>query len=219
VVYFSTSDWTMEDLAGLSIQPVGDLLTTKQLRDLPICNYPPDRVCGPSWTSLPRLWGVGAAITAAEGVSLTAISHPGPFFQMVPGIERRRQRCLDSRSEPRAAALALPPSRPPTCDAGQNYLSAPIQVQGKVVAAIHAGQFLPATSEPLADRQGPLAELAAAMGLEAGDLAQALAAVPRLDRLRLQQVSDLLYRVARAGRDGRRAVAPVRSAAAHRRDF
>ncbi len=254
MVYFFTNDWTMEDLAGKSIQPVDDLLTTKQLQDL----LQVDRVTiyrmlkdgrlegfkvGGQWRfsrqaiqqwlgkkqavrgpltspeipgraddlQLPssscmqaiqdifaEALGIGAVITAAEGACLTAISHPCSFCRMVLGTGRGHQRCLDFWSEPRAAAQTAPSSWPTTCHAGLNYLSAPIQVQGQVVAAIQAGQFLSGVSEPLADRQGPLAELAAATGLEAADLAQALAAVPRLDKERLQQVSDLLQRVARA---------------------
>lgn len=34
MVYFFTSDWTMEDLTGKNIQPVDELLTTRQLQDL-----------------------------------------------------------------------------------------------------------------------------------------------------------------------------------------
>jgi excisionase family DNA binding protein len=141
--------------------------------------------------------GVGSVITVAQGAPLTSVSHPCRFCQMILSTEGGRRRCIDSWSELKSTArdFSLPSA---TCHAGLSYLSAPIQVQDRVVALIHAGQFLAGTSEARAGHQGALAELAAATGLEIGKLAQALTAVPRLDGGRLQQVSDLLQRVARA---------------------
>jgi excisionase family DNA binding protein len=140
--------------------------------------------------------GVGSVITGLQGTPLTAVSHPCSVCQMILSTEAGRQRCIDSWSEPRLTARD--PSAPSaTCHAGLSYLSAPIQVQDKVVARIHAGQFLAGISQSRAGQQGSLAELAGATGLESENLAQALGAVPRLDRERLHRISDLLQRVAR----------------------
>jgi len=139
---------------------------------------------------------VGAVITSAADAPLTAVSHPCSFCQMILDTPTGGERCVASWQEARTRALAGTPARPATCHAGLNYLSASIQVRGKSLAAIHAGQFLTGASPPSAEGHARLAELATATGLEAKDLARALDDVPRLDEERLRQVSSLLQRVA-----------------------
>ena len=139
---------------------------------------------------------VGAVITSTEGLPLTDVSHSCRFCQMVLATEAGRWRCMASWERARKSAFVGSASRPATCHAGLNYVAARIEVQGQVVAAIHAGQFLAVAAEPPRDERVPLDDLAAATGLQAGDLTIALAAVPRLDEARRQHIFRLLQRVA-----------------------
>lgn len=140
--------------------------------------------------------GVGAVVTSTEGNPFTAVSHPCRFCQMILNTEAGRRRCMASWRESRSSALVGSAARPATCHAGLNYLAARIEVRGRVVAAIHAGQFLAGASEPSRSDEEFLAALATATGLSAGALARALADVPRLDEARLGQTFRLLQRVA-----------------------
>jgi ABC-type transporter Mla subunit MlaD len=72
-----------------------------------------------------------------------------------------------------------------------------VEVQGHLVAAIHAGQF----RDRLANGNGAsevLSELADATGLGLGQLQDTLAGVPLLDEDRQEQIRHLLQRVATA---------------------
>jgi hypothetical protein len=120
---------------------------------------------------------------------------------MVLDTEAGRRRCMASWERARQSVLVGSASRPATCHAGLNYVGARIEVRGQVVAAIHAGQFLADVSNPqrlveAEDEPEPLAGLAAATGLEAGDLAAALVTVPRLDEARRRHIFRLLQRTA-----------------------
>jgi excisionase family DNA binding protein len=140
--------------------------------------------------------GVGAVITSAEGTLLTVVSHPCSFCQLILGTEAGRRRCVVSWQEVRTRAFIGSASRPATCHAGLNYLSAGIQVRDRAVAAIHAGQFLAAPSPALDGPRARLAELARVAGLDVEDLVRALEGVPHLDEARLGQTFRLLQRVA-----------------------
>lgn len=141
--------------------------------------------------------GVGAVTTSLEGAPLTTVSHACAFCQMILGTETGRQRCIDSWHEASAAAHAGPSSRRATCHAGLRYLSARIEVGGEGMAAVHAGQFLDVASRPIAGRREQLASLAAATGLEAEELEQAVAAVSRFDEEQLDKIARMLQRIAR----------------------
>jgi len=144
---------------------------------------------------------VGAVITSAEGVPLTAVSHSCRFCQMVLATQAGRRRCMASWQRARESAFIGSASRPADCHAGLNYLGARIEVRGQVMAAIHAGQFLAGVSgsprlAEAEDEREPLAGLAAATGLQTGDLAAALDAVPRFDEARREHIFRLLQRTA-----------------------
>lgn len=136
--------------------------------------------------------GVGAVTTAVDGLPLTPIAHSCEFCNLILGTEAGRRRCQGSWR----AATAETDNTPQlaTCHAGLCYVWGRIEVQGRFVAATHAGQFLdvPPAGEAWSAR---VAELAAATGLDPRDLDQALAHVPVLDESRQQQVPWLLRRV------------------------
>jgi len=138
--------------------------------------------------------GVGTVTTAVDGTPLTPIAHSCEFCDLILGSEAGRQRCQGSW---RAAVTADQDAAPhlATCHAGLRYGWGRIEVQGKLVAATHAGQFLdaPPNNEAWSAR---LAELAAATGVGVQPLSKALTRVPVLDQTRQQQVPRLLQRVA-----------------------
>ena len=136
--------------------------------------------------------GVGAVTTAADGTPLTPVANCCEFCDLVLHTEAGRQRCVASWRA--SAAEEDGTSQPTTCHAGLRYLSGRIEVQGRSVAAAHAGQFLdqPPEEEAWAAR---IRELAEACGLNAQEVRQALDHVPVLDRDRQQQLSRLLNRM------------------------
>jgi ligand-binding sensor protein len=82
-----------------------------------------------------------------------------------------------------------------TCHAGLQYVWGRIKVQGKFVAATHAGQFRAAETD--GDRwPARLAELARVTGISQQELRQAAENVPVLEAAQRQQVRRLLQRVA-----------------------
>ena len=138
--------------------------------------------------------GVGAVTTTMEGAPLTARSNTCQFCDLIHSTETGRQRCADAW---RAATAGPPrsPSRLSPCYAGLSLAWNGIQVQGELVAAIFAGQFLvrPPERDTWLER---MAELSAVTGLDASRLEAAWAGVPVLDGDRQRQVCRLLGRVA-----------------------
>lgn len=137
--------------------------------------------------------GVGVITTAADGSPLTPVSHSCAFCNLVLASEEGRRRCKASWRE---AGPRKGTPRPLMCHAGLHYLSARIEVQGRFVAAIHAGQFVgPADNlrEGWTERMG---ELAAATGVSAQALSAALSSVYILGEDRQKQIPRLLQRVA-----------------------
>jgi len=136
--------------------------------------------------------GVGAVTTAADGTPLTPVANCCEFCDLILRSAAGRQRCVASWRA--SAAEQEGGSQPATCHAGLRYVWGRIQVQGRFVAAAHAGQFLDQPPEDAAwtDR---ISELAAAFGLNAQEMRQAVDRVPVLDRDRQQQLSRLLKRM------------------------
>lgn len=140
--------------------------------------------------------GIAVITTAPDGTPLTSIANPCPFCTLIFGTRGGRQRCINSwrkaaEEEPGASQVPGEGSPFATCHAGLCYAWSRIEVEGQLVAVVHAGQFL-----DRAPHQGDLAELAAATGLETQELQAALALVPVLDRDRQERVVLLLPRVA-----------------------
>jgi excisionase family DNA binding protein len=136
--------------------------------------------------------GVGAVTTEGDGTPLTPVANCCEFCDLILGSATGRQRCVASWRASAAEKQGTP--RPATCHAGLRYVWGWIEVQGRFVAAAHAGQFLDQqpVDEAWSDR---ISELAAACGLDAQEMRQALNRVPMLDRDRQQQLARLLNRM------------------------
>lgn len=145
--------------------------------------------------------GIGTIMTAPDGTPITPISNSCEFCNLILGTEGGRWRCTRSW---KAAGLELAPgfaggSAPQiaVCHAGLCYAWGRIEVQGRFVAAIHAGQFLTGLTQSDGSWPERIAELSGVTHLEAQVLHRALERVPVLDGHRQRQVPVLLQRVAR----------------------
>lgn len=144
---------------------------------------------------------VGVVTTAPDGTPLTRVSHGSSFCALILGTEGGRQRCVQSwyatvrRTCPSGRGIEgqSPVER---CHAGLGLVSERVEVQGELVAMVHAGQFL---IWPLGEEETwpeRVADLAQATGLPAAKLQEALAELPVLDREKQAQIPRLLRRVA-----------------------
>jgi excisionase family DNA binding protein len=137
--------------------------------------------------------GVGAVTTAADGAPLTPVANCCEFCALILHSTVGQQRCLASWQA--IAAQPVGAERPATCHAGLRYVWGRIEVQGRLVGAAHAGQYLDQAPDHDA-WDGRIHRLATACSLNTEDLRQALDRVPVLDRDRQQQLSRLLKRMA-----------------------
>lgn len=145
--------------------------------------------------------GVAAVTTALDGTPITPVANCCKFCDLLLNTKAGRQRCIGSwraaAGEQASPASKVSGNAPQiiTCHAGLCYAWSPIEVEGQIVAAVYAGQFL---AHPLdqTGRQGELAEMAAATEVQVQDLKAALALVTVLDPDRQQQVGRLLQQMA-----------------------
>jgi excisionase family DNA binding protein len=137
--------------------------------------------------------GVGTVTTAVDGNPLTPISNSCEFCTLILGTKMGWQRCTNSWRAPAAANGKTPLLA--TCHSGLCYVWGRIEVQGQLVAATHAGQFLdrPPDSEKWSVA---LRDLSTATGIDKEKLQRALASVAVLDEDRRRQISHLVQRVA-----------------------
>jgi excisionase family DNA binding protein len=138
--------------------------------------------------------GVGTVTTAVDGRPLTPVANSCVFCNLILDTTVGRQRCIASWRAAASERGGLPGLV--TCHAGLRYVWGRIEVQGQLVAATHAGQFL----ESPPDRESwsvTIEGLSSATGADGEQLQQALASVRVLDEERRHQVPQLLYRVAR----------------------
>lgn len=136
---------------------------------------------------------VGTVTTAPDGTPLTPVAHACDFCDLILATEAGRERCVASWRRAIAGQDDTPALN--TCHAGLSILSAPVRVQGRLVAAVHTGQFLSAPPEGETWR-GRIVALSTAAGLCENELQGALGHVPILDDGRQDQVAGLLARVA-----------------------
>jgi ligand-binding sensor protein len=136
---------------------------------------------------------VGTVTTAADGTPLTPVAHPCDFCDLILATEAGREQCTASWRRAIARRDDVPALT--TCHAGLSILSAPVRVQGRLVAAVHTGQFLSAPPDREA-WHGRIVALCIAAGLSENELQGALGRVPVLDEGRQGQVAALLARVA-----------------------
>jgi excisionase family DNA binding protein len=136
--------------------------------------------------------GVGTVTTATDGMPLTPVANCCEFCDLILHSATGRQRCVASWRASAAGKESTP--QPATCHAGLRYVWGRIEVQGRLVAAAHAGQFLdqPPGDVVWTDR---VTELAAACSLNAHELRQTVDRVPVLDQDLQQQLSRLLKRM------------------------
>jgi len=147
--------------------------------------------------------GIGAVTTATDGTPITPVANCCRLCRLILDTEAGRERCAGSWRAAAAECQWVPGQSTgqglplTTCHAGLSYASARVEVEGRCVAVLHAGQFLPGSSagETWAAR---LDELAAATGLRREDLQGAFDSVPILDPERQRQVFGLVERVAGA---------------------
>jgi excisionase family DNA binding protein len=84
--------------------------------------------------------GVGAVTTGLDGSPLTLVANCSPFCGLILGSAEGTHRCAESWR-----SWAVEPEhslRPAICHAGLRYARGRIEVQGRFVAAAHAGQYL-----------------------------------------------------------------------------
>lgn len=173
--------------------------------DLDVAKSPAAEDLTPSSKSLPlycmhmiqdivaELLGVGVVTTSLDGVPLTPLDRSGTFCRLVLGTDAGRARCIGSWQA--ATDQPCPASHPVTCHAGLHYVWGCAKVQGQYVAATYAGQFLVRPLHLDEDWTERLRELGAAIGVDAGDLEEALAQVPVLDAPQQEQLMRLLQRL------------------------
>lgn len=136
--------------------------------------------------------GVGVVTTKIDGTPLAAVANCCEFCDRILSSEAGRQRCIASWQ---ASLVTLGKAQPTTCHAGLCYISGRVEVQGRLLAVAHAGQYLNQApeNETWSDR---IRELAADCDLNIQDLRQALNRVPVFDADRQQQLIGLLQKMA-----------------------
>ena len=129
---------------------------------------------------------VAVVTTSLDGTPLAGISNSCDFCNLILSTRTGEQRCASSwqaaADGSRLAGIPGEGQAPPiaTCHAGLRYVWGLVEVQGHLVAAIHAGQFRdgPANGNGAAEA---LSELSDATGLRLNQLQDTLAGVPLLD--------------------------------------
>lgn len=137
--------------------------------------------------------GVATVISGADGSPLAPVAHSCRFCTLMLDRKAGRERCAASWRAATQNPGGIP--QPVTCHAGLAYVWGRIEVQGRFLAAVHAGQFLaeePDTGEWLVRLQ----RISAGTGVSLRALQQALTDVPVLDERRLEQIPRLLHRIA-----------------------
>jgi excisionase family DNA binding protein len=192
--------WLRQQQAGVeALGPVGVAVTRDQLHPSP--DALPLSCIEAIQDIFAQALGIAAVTTAVEGTPITPIANSCRFCNLILDTETGRQRCISSwRAAAAEAGSGLGPAAGGTpriipCHAGLCYIWGRVEVEGQLVAAVHAGQFLDCLPDK-AGRPVDLAGLAAATRLEAQELRDALALVPVLDRDRQRQVTRLVQRMA-----------------------
>jgi excisionase family DNA binding protein len=138
---------------------------------------------------------VGAIITTVEGQPITESSHLSQFCRLIQSSESGRQACIACWRD----LVEQPENRPlyATCHAGLQYARARIEVSGKFVGNLVAGQFH--INPPDASEEATrIQRLAAEHHLDAGALAEAAQEIQVLDETRRANLGPWLKSVARA---------------------
>lgn len=137
---------------------------------------------------------VGAVTTGPDGQPLTHISNTCDFCKLILGSEKGRQACIESWKK-----LAELPGRAPelaSCHAGLHYARARIEVRGRLIGMLVAGQFhsrAPSTEE----LRALVHRIAASYSIDDSLLEQAASKLAVLDERKVSQLSKWLQDVAK----------------------
>jgi excisionase family DNA binding protein len=129
--------------------------------------------------------GIGVTTVTLSGEPLNTIVNPNPFCQCILSSSSGRQACQAAWGKPAGADGNKPAFH--TCHAGLTFLRCPIELDGRRVAWVIAGQFRTAPADP-ADESASVESLAARHGIQTRPLKEALGSVPVLSREQQAQV-------------------------------
>lgn len=135
---------------------------------------------------------VGAVTISPDGQQLTTISNCSDFCGLLLATESGRESCMASWTKTTARGNG---HSTPSCHAGLQCAGGRIEVGGRDVAVLIAGQYY--TESPiLAEQHSRVIELAAKHGIDAGKLLEAAAEINVLDEHKRNQMSVWLKKIA-----------------------
>jgi excisionase family DNA binding protein len=129
--------------------------------------------------------GIGVTTVNLSGEPLNTIANPNPFCQCILSSSSGRQACQAAWGKP--AGEDGNKSVFHACHAGLTFLRCPIELDGRTVAWVIAGQFRTAPSNPAGESKA-VESLAARHGIQQRPLEEALHSVPVLSREQQAQV-------------------------------
>ncbi len=138
---------------------------------------------------------VSAIVTTVEGQPITECSHLSRFCRMIWSSASGREACVACWRD----LVERPESRPlfATCHAGLHYARARIEVSGKFVGNLVAGQYYTTPPDP-GEEAARIQRLAAEHHLDAAALAEAAKELKVLDDTKRANLGPWLKSVARA---------------------
>ncbi len=129
--------------------------------------------------------GVGVTTVTLSGEPLNGIVNPNPFCQCILSSSSGRQACQAAWGKPAGEEGSKPAFH--ACHAGLTFLRCPVELDGRRVAWVIAGQFRTAPANP-SDRSAAVESLAKRHGIQLRPLMEALDKVPVLSREQQTQV-------------------------------
>jgi excisionase family DNA binding protein len=136
---------------------------------------------------------VGAVTADKEGQPLTKISNSCDFCKLILGSDEGRQACIESWKQLVKQEEAAPEFI--SCHAGLQYARARIEVRGKLIAILVAGQFYTHFPKPEEQRER-LQKLAKKYSVDLSLLSQAMGQISVLGAREVPQISGWLEQVA-----------------------
>jgi excisionase family DNA binding protein len=121
--------------------------------------------------------GIGVTTVTLSGEPLNAIANPNPFCQCILSSSSGCQACRAAWGKPAGENGNKPEFH--TCHAGLTFLRCPVELDGRAVAWVIAGQFRMAPSNPAAE-SARIESLAELHGIQPRPLGEALRDVPVL---------------------------------------
>jgi excisionase family DNA binding protein len=143
---------------------------------------------------------ISAVVVNMQGLPLTEVSHPARFCQMLlstPTGERACQASWQSFAQGSLPAGGAAGGRFFTCQAGLQYIGAPIFDKDAQIGLFLAGQFYWQPPDPREEAER-IRRLAAAYHLPLADLQAAAREIPVIDPARHAQVETWPFTAARA---------------------